>query len=425
MTQQQETQEPTHVVREQSYGAYVSGEAEREITDEMIALAKSRVGAERAIRRNKWNTEATCDAIRHYAESLGMDNPLYSDPAYAKNTRWRGIIAPPTFFETVGIVEEREWTPEEVESSRDALSGIHTWYAGTHTQFLLPVHPGDVLTPRSFQGDIVEKRSQFTGRTVLAYNCEEVWNQRGELVVRRTTSNIRGGRQKEWGEREKYAAIEPQTYTPEDIDRIDAEYERMEIRGATPRYYEDMEIGDELTPTVYGSLTVTDMLAFASGLGIQMRGSLAFKLAHDQRKKIPRAYLLNRSGIPDLIEAVHWDDGIAQHTGNPVAYDYGSQRIAFATHVLTNWMGDDGWLRMIDNQIRRFVYIGDTEWAKGRVTGKRQEHGESIVEIEVWLEDQRGRVTAPGRAEVMLPSRELGPVQLPPKLPSPPPGWYS
>jgi len=73
----------------------------------------------------------------------------------------------------------------------------------------------------------------------------------------------------------------------------------------------------------------------------------------------------------------------------------------------------------------RFVYIGDTEWAKARVTDKRKTDGEAIVELEVWAEDQRGRITAPGRAEVMLPSRELGPVQLPPKFASPPPGWYA
>lgn len=418
--------EPSDLVKEQQYGTYASGEEEREITDEMVALARSRVGAmSRRNRYDGWNTEASRDAIRHYAQAHGMDNPLYADPEYAKGTRWRGVIAPPTFFETCHKAEPREWTPEEIEASRDPLSGIHAWYAGTHTQFLQPVHVGDVLTHRSYNGDYVEKKSEFSTRTLLDYSCEEVWNQRGELVVRRTSYNIRGGRQKQWGERKKYAEIERQTYTPEEIERIDAEYEKMEVRGANPRYWEDVQVGDELTPTVYGPLTVTDMLASASAIGLQMRGSLAFKLAYEQRKKVPRAYLINRDGVPDLIEAVHWDDAIAQRTGNPRSYDYGTQRIAFTTHVITNWMGDDGWLRSMDNQIRRFVYIGDTEWAKGRVTGKRQENGESIVELEVWLEDQRGRVTAPGHAEVMLPSRELGPVQLPPKFAAPPPGWYA
>lgn len=398
---------------------------ERELTDEMIALAKSRVGARLSTRRDRWNTEASRSAIRHFAQAHGMDNPLYSDPDYAANTRWQSIIAPPTFQETVGVSTGEEQTPEERERARDALSGIHAWYAGTHNQWLLPVRPGDVLTHKTYQGDYIEKRSEFTGRTVLDYTCDETWNQNGELVARRCNYSIRGGRQNTWGERKKYAEIEPQTYSAEDLAKIEADYERMEIRGANKRYWEDVEVGEELTPTVYGPLTITDMLLSCSALGLQMTGSNGFKLAYQLRKDHPNLYLFNEAGIPDTIEAVHWDYEIARKTGNPMPYDYGTQRIAFTTHVITNWMGDDGWLRMLESQIRRFVYIGDTEWAKGKVTGKRQENGESIVELDVWMEDQRGRVTAPSKAEVMLPSREFGDVQLPPKFSSPPPGWYT
>jgi acyl dehydratase len=417
-------QAPSHIVEEQEYGAYVSGEEERELSDEMIAVAKSRVGAEQQVRPG-WNSEASRSAIRHFAQAHGMDNPLYSDPDYAQKTRWRDIIAPPTFYTTMGVPLPRQWTPEEQERARDPLSGIHAWYAGTHTQFFRPIYVGDVITVRSFQGDYIEKRSQFSGRTVVDYGCSESWNQRGELVVRSTTYSIRGGRQHKWGERQKYADIQPQTYTAEDIAKIDADYQRMEVRGANPRYWEDVHIGDELTPVVAGPLTVSDMLSFASGNGVLMRGSLAFKLAYEQRKKVPRAYMFNRAGIPDIIEAVHWDDALSQRTGNPLAYDYGPQRTAWMTHVITNWMGDDGWLRMLDNQVRRFVYVGDTVWARGKVSGKEIVNGEAIAELEVWVEDQRGRVTAPGRAEVLLPSRELGAVQLPPKFAGPPPGWYA
>ena len=417
----------SHVIEKQEYGTYVSGEEEREITDEMVALAKSRVGLERLRRRDGWNTEASRDAIRHFAQAMGMDNPIYADPGIAKHTRWGGIIAPPTFYGTCGVAAPtRELTPEEREQQRDPMSGIHSWYAGTSTQFLRPVYVGDVLTHRGFQGDYVEKRSEFTGRTVIAYNCAEVWNQRGELVVRSTGHGVRGGRQRKWGDREKYAEIEPQSYTAEDIEKIDADYERMEIRGANPRYWEDVEVGEELTPVVFGPLTVSDMLAFASACGMLMKGSRAGKTAYLQRQRMPRGYMNNSAGISDIIEAVHWDDGFSQRTGNPLAYDYGPQRTAIMTHVITNWMGDDGWLRMLENQVRRFVYVGDTEWAKARVTDKRKtDDGEAIVELEVWAEDQRARITAPGRAEVMLPSRELGPVQLPPKFASPPPGWYA
>jgi acyl dehydratase len=42
---------------------------------------------------------------------------------------------------------------------------------------------------------------------------------------------------------------------------------------------------------------------------------------------------------------------------------------------------------------------------KGVVTGKRQEGGENIVELDVWTEDAEGKKTTPGNAEVVLPSK--------------------
>jgi hypothetical protein len=34
--------------------------------------------------------------------------------------------------------------------------------------------------------------------------------------------------------------------------------------------------------------------------------------------------------------------------------------------LLTNWMGDDGFLWKFNTQIRRFVMLGDTTWIKGK-----------------------------------------------------------
>jgi len=34
----------------------------------------------------RWNYEATRDAIRHYARGIGDDNPLWTDPAYTEKT---------------------------------------------------------------------------------------------------------------------------------------------------------------------------------------------------------------------------------------------------------------------------------------------------------------------------------------------------
>ena len=388
---------------------------ERAITDELLALARSRIGAELPVHA-PYNEEASADGIRHFAHGMGDDNPIYWDAEYAGKTRWGRVMAPPVFYRTMGIGPGRERTQEEREMARDPLSGIHSWYSGDAIRFLQPIYSGDRLTARRFRSDYIEKRSEFAGRIVIEVIRTEYWNQCGDKVVVSDQKTIRGGRQQRWGERKKYADIARQTYSPEDIRRVDADYQREERRGATPRYWEDVAVGDEIIPVVKGPLTATDIMNWNMGYGIAMQFHGAHRLAYRWREKHPRAYIPNSSGIPDLIEAVHWDDDFARKTGNPMAYDYGAQRIAWLAHGVTNWMGDEGWLHTLDCQIRRFGYHGDTVWVKGRVSGKRVQDGEHVVEMDVWAEDQRDRMTALGYVTVLLPSREHGPVSLPSKL---------
>ena len=67
-------------------------------------------------------------------------------------------------------------------------------------------------------------------------------------------------------------------------------------------------------------------------------------------------------------------------------------------------MGDDGFLKKMYVELRRFNVEGDTTWCKGKITGKREEAGEKLVEMDVWGENQRGEVTMKGTATVGLPS---------------------
>ena len=75
-------------------------------------------------------------------------------------------------------------------------------------------------------------------------------------------------------------------------------------------------------------------------------------------------------------------------------------------HLLTNWMGDDGFLKAMHVELRRFNVVGDTTWCKGKITGKRIEGGEYLVDMDIWGENQRQQVTTRGNATIRLPSRE-------------------
>ncbi len=389
----------------------VAGE-EKQITDEAIAGARERIGIE-LVELTPFNEFATKDAIRHFVQGVGDINPLWRDEEYASKTRWKEIIAPPTFHRTMGVSQKKSFTPEERRLGRSGLQGIHNWGSGTAVEQFQPIYLNDRLTIKSYLDDVVEKRSQFAGRMAISYTKHIYTNSRGELVKISRTQGHQGGRQKQWGERQKYADLTRPVYTSGDIARIDAAYEREEIRGSTPRYWEDVNVGDELVPLVKGPLTITSLFNFKVGEGMAFYEG-AFRYSYENRKRHPLFYAVNSHGVPDEIERVHWEDEYAQKTGNPMCYDYAGQRESWMCQLVTSWMGDDGWLWKYFDEMRRFLYIGDTAWVKGKVTKKYVTKGnKSVVDLDVWVEDQRGRNTAPGNFSVILPSRERGPVQIP------------
>jgi hypothetical protein len=66
-------------------------------------------------------------------------------------------------------------------------------------------------------------------------------------------------------------------------------------------------------------------------------------------------------------------------------------------------MGDSGHLRKISVQYRKFNYMGDVTWCKGKVTEKLQDKGKKVVRCEVITENHRGEMTTKGPAEIELP----------------------
>lgn len=74
-------------------------------------------------------------------------------------------------------------------------------------------------------------------------------------------------------------------------------------------------------------------------------------------------------------------------------------------HHLTNWMGDDGFLRRASCKIRRHNPAGDLLFIDGKVTGKFVEAGRHLVEIEQEARNQDGELSILGSGVVELPSR--------------------
>jgi hypothetical protein len=89
-------------------------------------------------------------------------------------------------------------------------------------------------------------------------------------------------------------------------------------------------------------------------------------------------------------------------------------RETWLIHMCTDWMGDAAWLWKLDCEFRLFNYVGDTQWLSGSVTSRYlADGGQPAVDVELAATNQRGELTTPGHATILLPSREHGPVRLP------------
>ena len=128
---------------------------------------------------------------------------------------------------------------------------------------------------------------------------------------------------------------------------------------------------------------------------------------------MPAFWNTDKTGVPGPMQRVHWDEHRARDLGLPAPYDYGRMRLCWLTHLVTNWIGDDGWLLSISNELRGFNFIGDTTICTGEVVRKRIEGPHHIVDLDIRATNQNGDVTSPGTASVILPSREAGDVILP------------
>ncbi len=367
------------------------------ISEKSLADLRKLIGVPIEDSLEPWNYEATRDSIRHWAHGIGDDNPLWCDPAYAAGTPYGRVLAPPSFIFTLN---------RSFSGYVGGLSGIHAMFAGIDVTWHKPIMLGDRFTTRAWIKDLVEHQTRFAGRAIQQIYRTEFYNQHHDLVAEGDSWCFRTERDTARERGTKYDEVKkrkPVSYSPEDLARIFAVYEAEETRGATPRYIEDVKVGDKLQTMVKGPMTVTGFIAFAQGWGgLYIRAN---KLAWKQLRKHPGLGIRNKFGIPDVPERVHWEDDLATLVGTPAAYDYGPERCSWMAHHLTDWIGDAGFLRHLSVEIRRHNPVGDTLYVDGEVIRTFREDGAHCVEIAQSAVNQDRELSVRSRGIVRLPSR--------------------
>ncbi len=349
------------------------------ITPEALSALQARLG-QPVPRPEPYIEVATRDAVRHWTHGIGDRNPYWT----------AGGVAPPTILFALDRI---------VSGYVGGLPGIHAMYGGTDFRWERPIRVDDRIVGDSVLHALVEKPSRFARRTIQQIYRTTFRNQRDEIVCEADSWCFRTERDTA-RERGKYKSDGPHRYSTEELAEIRRAYATEEIRGRTPRFWDDVTVGDIVPPVVKGPLTVTSVVAFVQGWGsLYVR---AHGLAFEMFERHPALGIPNAFGVPEPPERVHWDEAMARAVGVPGAYDYGPERVAWLGHLVTNWMGDAGFLRRLNARVLRHNLIGDTTWCRGRVTAKG---GGGVVALELVGTNQRGETTASATAEVVLPTQ--------------------
>jgi acyl dehydratase len=370
--------------------------ARGKFTEEMLQGMRDLIGTSLRTDDCVNNEFATRLAIMRFAEGIGDDNPLWTDADYAAGTQKRGLIAPPSFiFCCLGSVQVG-WR---------GLGGFH---AETKLNFFRDIKLDDKITATVvFDGFDGPTESSFAGRRIKDYLRQEYWNQDGELVARFICSRIRFERTQAQSRAEKREVELPHPWTVEEVEQIENDIMSEKPRGADPRYWEDVQVGDEMGTTTKGPIGLTDEIAYVASGAAPIPRLSAHRVALKRYRRHPRwAYRDPATNALEPVYSVHYNDYAAKLQGAQAAYDVGIQRTCWQVHSLTDWMGDDGVLKEANTQYRSHVYLSDVVRLGGRVEEKLiGENGEHLVRLTTWANNQRGKDVMPGTAVVALPSR--------------------
>jgi acyl dehydratase len=307
------------------------------------------------------NFKVTAENMKQQAAMYVPNVPLFSDPEFAGKALYGGPIA----FPLVLTLEVMPAMPKAEGIGDYMVVSAHN----DVINFYRPIREGDTLFTVYDEQHCVditpEAGSRF--RTFTMSGSGKTYNQRGELVAeganiltesfrrrvdpaKRNPGGAHAWESPDWWSRKPYQ------YTDADWEYVKGIWRNEKYREGI-LYWDDVMVGEELTPHAYGPMLVeeeTDMLysipQWASDIKRDMLDPAAFAkmVKNSQGIWVPKKYVEKRpaagplqagGGDPEVLPELSNRDGrgTVQNAVIP----------KFAAGMLYNWMGEAGWLQRI------------------------------------------------------------------------------
>jgi acyl dehydratase len=108
------------------------------------------------------------------------------------------------------------------------------------------------------------------------------------------------------------------------------------------------------------------------------------------------------AGVNYEFVPIHMDDEAGKAAGHPGAIGMGRLQWSYLHNALEQWLGEHGRVVRVAAQFRSPNLKGMTLIARGKVTALREENNETLIDLDVWVEAEDGKMLAPGTATVAL-----------------------
>lgn len=350
--------------------------------DEFVEKTKAMEGA--VVEENPpWNTGVNADQARHYLNGIGDINPRW-DPDGP------GDEVQPTYLSSV-MYPMLHGEPMEVP-----LSSL---IAGMDYRFHEPIRLGDDLDGTARIKSVFEKGDPEEKRYVFVIS-EVTYTRNGEEVATAEGTMIRATQRGT----ELLEERDPPEYSGRTLDEFEQTYEaeidRLETVPETPDF-EALSVGDELPTIVRGPLTIADMVCWNAGRGPTYGANV---LNYRQRKNSPHNTVTNpKTGWMQKTSHQHEDVWLCDQRGMPLPFANGVMMWAWTSPLVTNWMGESGFLVRHEGNLEKPYYYGDVLWLDGEITDTDERDAEVAIEWEAINQDDESVLT--GESAVRFPNQ--------------------
>ena len=131
-----------------------------------------------------------------------------------------------------------------------------------------------------------------------------------------------------------------------------------------------VSVGDRAEPRTFGPITRTDIVRYAGASGD--------------------------------FNPIHHDEEFAKSAGFPTVFSVGMLQAGILASYATDWLGAEN-VRRFAVQFREQVWPDDTLTFTGSVSGRREEGGERLVDVELRCTRQTGGPAIIGEATFVVP----------------------